>query len=193
MTDEVKSQSSNLSVPFISKVTDFSGKLINRLKSSKLSSFGKFGKKKAVIIVAVILLIVGGIFWWKSNSNSSVQTSDIPSYVSQGDAATINKRFTVPIRDKEGKPSGTDLVVNVSTMERTNNLIYKGRQLTPKEGKDFLVINLEIENSTNNRLTVRPVDFFRLVGDDGKNYAPDIQTDPVTVEPLSSKNTRTIY
>ena len=59
--------------------------------------------------------------------------------------------------------------------------------------KDFIVINLEVENATENRLTVRPVDFFRLIDESGKSYAPDIQTDPVKVEPKSSKRTRTIY
>src|SRR3989344_4345320 len=141
----------------------------------KIFSIGNFKnnpvfKSRKIMIGLIVLILVAG-----------------------GPRAQLNKRFEVPIKDAEGKEVGSALVVNVTYLERTGELIYQGRRLLSKGGKDFIVINLEVENATENRLTVRPVDFFRLIDESGKSYAPDIQTDPVKVEPKSSKRTRTVY
>ena len=144
-----------------------------------------------MIGLVVLILVAGGFWMFKSKSQSSV--SGEATYVAEGPRAQLNKRFEVPIKDAEGKEVGSALVVNVTYLERTGELIFQGRRLLSKGGKDFIVINLEVENATDNRLTVRPVDFFRLIDESGKSYAPDIQTDPVKVEPKSSKRTRTIY
>ena len=163
----------------------------------KIFSIGNFKnnpvfKSRKIMIGLVVLILVAGGFWmFKSKSQSSV--SGEATYVAEGPRAQLNKRFEVPIKDAEGKEVGSALVVNVTYLERTGELIYQGRRLLSKGGKDFIVINLEVENATENRLTVRPVDFFRLIDESGKSYAPDIQTDPVKVEPKSSKRTRTVY
>ena len=163
----------------------------------KIFSIGNFKnnpvfKSRKIMIGLVVLILVAGGFWmFKSKSQSSV--SGEATYVAEGPRAQLNKRFEVPIKDAEGKEVGSALVVNVTYLERTGELIFQGRRLLSKGGKDFIVINLEVENATDNRLTVRPVDFFRLIDESGKSYAPDIQTDPVKVEPKSSKRTRTVY
>ncbi len=170
----------------------------SRLKSIKVASFfsglknlKNLKSKKILIFAAIIVLIIAGVWFFRSSNQS--QISGETTYVAEGPRAQLNKRFEVPIKDSDGKEVGSVLVVNVTYLERTGELIYQGRRLLSKEGKDFIVINLEVENATGNRLTVRPVDFFRLIDANGKSYAPDIQTDPVKVEPKSSKRTRTIY
>ena len=150
--------------------------------------------KPVIVAVIAVIVIAGAIFLFRGKDGSDTGNLDqTQTYVAKGPRVELNKKFNVPIRDSSGKESGSALVVNVSYLERTEKLLYRGKPLIAREGKDFLVINLEVENSTNNRLTVRPVDFFRLIDYSGKSYAPDIQTDPIKVEPQSSKKTRTIY
>ena len=198
MTSIAKSQSLDFGYLLFSKIADFVLRVSNKLDNSNLGSLKNklpIFKSKGLIFAVVLVILVGaGIVWVRarSNNDSTANVSD-QAYVSEGDKAEINKKFSIAIRSSDGKETGQALVVNVASLQRTERILYKGKPLVSREGKDFIVINIEIENSTNNRLTVRPVDFFRLVADNGKNYAPDIQTDPVKVEPLSSKNTRTIY
>ena len=52
---------------------------------------------------------------------------------------------------------------------------------------------MEINNPTNDKLNVRPVDFFRMVDDAGNSYAADVHNDPVKAEPISIKKTRIGY
>ena len=147
-------------------------------------------KIAGAIIIVVLLICVAGVVSLKRNGT---QTANNQTEIKEGPKFYLNKKFNVPIRNKDGETVGNDLIVNVTYLERTNGTYYQGKSLTAKTGKDFIIINMEIENSTNDRLTVKPVDFFRLIDTNGKSYAPDIQTDPVKVEPVSIKKTRTIY
>lgn len=189
-----KSQTINRGDLFFSRVANFSGKLTNGLRNSKLNFFKKFPffTTKWVLAAVILISVVGAVIWAKSGGDNSDSNSE-QAYVSEGNQVKLDKKFSVPIRKSNGEETGQALVVNVNSLQRTERILYKGKPLVAREGKDFIVINIEVENSTNSRLTIRPVDFFRLIGENGKSYAPDIQTDPVKVEPLSSKNTRTIY
>ena len=141
--------------------------------------------------LVVLILVVGGFWLYKSKSPSSIAGE--ATYIAEGPQVTIGKKFNIAIRDSEGTDTGSALSVNTTHLERTEKVLYQGKPLVAKSGKDFLVINLEVENSTNDRLTVRPVDFYRLIDDSGKSYAADIQTEDVKVQAQSSKKTRVIY
>src|SRR3989344_6410934 len=183
MTNIAKSQGLDVGYFMFSKIAGFASRISNELKSSKLGSLKNklpiFKSKGLLLVVVLAILVVAGIVWARSGSNNdSTANVSEQAYVSEGDKAELNKKFSIAIRSSDGKETGQALVVNVASLQRTERFLYKGKPLVSREGKDFIVINIEIENSTNNRLTVRPVDFFRLVADNGKNYAPDIQTDP---------------
>ena len=164
---------------------------VRSLNLQSLKKIPNFKSKPVIIFIVATVVILGVVFFVRSRGND-FQNAD-NTFISEGSKLALNKKFSVPIRNSKGETVGSDLVVSVTTLERTSEILYKGKPLVARSSKDFLVINLEVENSTNNRLTVRPVDFFRLVDASGKTYAPDIQTDAVKVEPFSSKKTRTIY
>ena len=164
---------------------------VRSLNLQSLKKIPNFKSKPVIIFIVATVVILGVVFFVRSRGND-FQNAD-NTFISEGSKLALNKKFSVPIRNSKGETVGSDLVVSVTTLERTSEVLYKGKPLVARSSKDFLVINLEVENSTNNRLTVRPVDFFRLVDASGKTYAPDIQTDAVKVEPFSSKKTRTIY
>lgn len=154
----------------------------------------KDGVSKKVFIVAAVILIVAVGAWYFTQNNGTNGASD-PSNINlaPNGTANLNKKVEFPIRDKDGKETGTKLAVTFTSIERADKILYGGKPLTAKQGKDFIIANIEIENTTKDRLTVRPVDFIRLVDAEGRNYAPDIQTNSLKVEPLSIKNTRTMF
>ena len=178
-----------------SKIAAWSSKPTNLLKGFSTSIRQKIPSRRWLILaILLIVIVVGAVFVVKSRKSQQTATAgDMQTYVAKGSSVDVNKKFNVPIKNADGKTTGADLVVSVTNLERSNQVVYNGRPLTARESKDFVVVNLEVENSTNNRLTVRPVDFFRIVGKDGKNYAADLQTDPVTVEPVSNRRARTIF
>lgn len=141
-----------------------------------------------VLIIAIVFL--PGI--WPNSAVRRVAGSQ-SDFSPQKQTAINGGGFDVPIRNSEGNEIGAPLRVNTTHIERAEEVLYQGKPLVSKKGKDFLVINLEVENSTNNRLTVRPVDFYRIIDSSGKSYAADIQTEAIKVEPQSSKKTRVIY
>ena len=202
---KAKTQTTALTLPayLYSQISDFSdksskaieGRIKNPLKNVKLPNFG--AKRTIYIVLGVILLIVlaGSVFYFtKGRSKSGSQSDTSNQIVSEnGVSAALNKKINFPIKDSSGKDTGNQLVVNFTNVERSEKILYKGRPLSPRESKDFIVVNIEIENSTKDRLTVRPADFMRLVDTQGRQFAADIQTDPIKVEPLSIKRTRIVY
>lgn len=151
------------------------------------------GKNLIALAVIVLVIVLGVWFFTRSRGNSTSANGEETFVSNGGPTAPIGKKIAFPIRNQDGKTTGNNLTVNFTNLERTSNVIYNGRPLVARESKDFIVVNMEIENATKDRLTVRPVDFIRLVDASGKNYAADFQTSAIKVEPLSTKRTRTIF
>ena len=195
----VKTTTLNLPEYLFAQIADFSGKgsriienkIKNPLKGLKLPKISS-ANAKYIIVGAIALIIIGGAgFYFFKSGGSSDSRAQIKT--EGGVSAPINKKLEFNIKSTSGEDTGNKLVVNFNSVERTEKILYKGRPLLPRDGKDFLVINIEIENSTRDRLNVRPADFLRLVDATGRQFAPDIQTDVIKVEPLSIKRTRTVY
>ena len=195
----VKTTTLNLPEYLFAQIADFSAKssriienkIKNPLKGLKLPKFSS-ANAKYIIVGAIALIIIGGAgFYFFKSGASSDSAAQIKT--EGGVSAPLNKKLEFNIKSTSGEDTGNKLVVNFNSVERTEKILYKGRPLLPRDGKDFLVINIEIENSTRDRLNVRPADFLRLIDATGRQFAPDIQTDVIKVEPLSIKRTRTVY
>lgn len=177
------------------KISSVGSDVIKTIKNlgEKLPFVNKLPARKrrnyliALVVIIVAVAIVKMVFF----SSGATQIND--GSIFPKSQATLNKKLLFPIKNRDGNPTGNELVVNMTTVGRTERVLYNGRPLIARQSKDFLVVNMEVENSTRDRLTIRPIDFIRLVGEDGKNYAPDFQTNPVKVEALSVKKTRTIF
>lgn len=166
-------------------MVNFTRSIKNRLRPA-LSYIFRY--KKVLILVLVIGLIGFGI-------SKSQKVPGAPTAVANGSQTngnptlTINKEYNFPIYDK-GKKTENNLKMLVTTVERSDKILINGKPASAREGKDFLIINLEISNPTSDKLNIRPVDFFRLVDDQGQQYAADVHNDPVKAEPISIKKTR---
>lgn len=158
-------------------------------------SFKRFFRsyKKVLISAVVVLVLLGGFFALKSGGSLQAENGTIS--VGSGDVSTVevNRRFEVPIKNQDGSETGENLGITITKIEKTNNILIQNNPAKTKPGKIFLVINLEIQNDTRKQLKVRPVDMVRLIGQDGKNYAPDVHNNEVSAEPISLRKTRVGY
>jgi len=195
---------------FLSQVIDFGAKITakdntnteakfnNPLKNIKFPTekFKKListrKKKQITITIILALTLTGVIFLFKvlgSNTGSLVGKSSVTNF-SPGTQSTINRKFEIPIRDAKGVVTGSNLGITISTVDRSKRILIQGKPATARDTKSFLILNLEVNNSTTNQLTIRPVDFIRLVDSQENSFAPDVHNNEVIAEPVSIKRTR---
>ncbi len=182
---KLKTQLSKINFSFIKKVK------FEKVKDVK----DPFKKHPKIVLAVVAILLISGFFLLKSQGKTqSAQASTNPQgNFTPTQQVTINKQFDIPIRTAKGDESGDMLKVTLSTVDNTNKILIQGQPATARDSKSFLILNLEVENSTKNQLTVRPVDLIRMIDANNKSFAPDIHNNDVTVEAISIKKTRAGY
>lgn len=196
-TDEEKSTEDKISP---SKKFNFQFKKVNfsffkKLKLEKVKGIKTpFTKHPKIALVVLALLLVGGFLVFRfQGKTQNVSLSASSSNFAPTKEIVINRQFNIPIRTAKGEASGDTLKITLTSAENTNKILIQGQPATARDGKSFLILNLEVENSTKNQLTVRPVDLIRMVDANNKSYAPDIHNNDVAVEPISIKKTRAGY
>ncbi len=173
-----------LSFPAIANIQSF--------KFNPRPVFTNILRYKKVLILAVVILAVGfGIS--KIQKGSGAQSQFINTVSNSGNPSIgINKEFNFPIYSN-GKKTEKNLKLVLTTAERSDKILINGKPASAKDGRDFLILNLEITNPTQDKLNIRPVDFFRLKDDQGQQFAADVHNDPVKAEPISIRKTRVGY
>ncbi len=138
-----------------------------------------FSNPKRIVFVIVALLAAFGlytIFFGSSNINSA-PTKILP----------LKQTFSVVALTKDGKTTNGNFKVDVTGAYRADSILIQGSNVIARNGKDFLVINMELSNPYNLPLYNYPVDSFRLIGVDGKKYAPTAHQGNVEVRPQATK------
>jgi len=135
-----------------------------------------------IVILAVILLLleIGG------RSSGTFTGSNRYSQKS----VNLSKTFQFAGSTENGRSTEDFVNLTLTNVEMTKQILIQGKPATAKDGKIFLIINLEIDNPHNTKLFISPVDLIRLVDKNGKKFAPDVHNNQVAVEPISVKKTR---
>lgn len=131
-------------------------------------------KIPALIIVFIAILIAIGV-WAQSGIGGNPQ-------------ANINQNFSVQARTNDKlRVRDADLSVTLTDTTINNTLLIQGKRASTREGKTFLIINMEVENQFQVPLYIFPIDLLRLVREDGKRIAPSVHQGTVEVRPVSTK------
>lgn len=177
------------------KKVDFN--FLKKLKLEKIKVIKGPFTKHPKIAIGVLIFVVAVVFVTfkiaKPNGTASNSIGSITSNTNSLAKVNVNRRFEVPIKNKDGSQTGEKLGITITTIEKTNEILIKNSPAKTKNGKIFLILNIEIQNDTKQQLTVRPVDMVRLIGDDGRSYAPDVHNNEVSAEPVSLRKTRVGY
>ena len=154
------------------------------LKYRRIKSI--FSRKILLILVVLLLVICLLAILYISGKN--------PTNLVQNKAAQqsvqINKSVDFPVRDQKGAATDKKLTMRITTTDKTSQILIQGKPATARSGKTFLIINLELDNPTQSKLGLAPVELIRLLDSEEKKYAPDVHNDKVSIEPLSTKRTR---
>lgn len=161
----------------------------------KSKSVGAFLKRRpkmtigiglGLLVIILVLVLFPGV-----NPNSAVKkvAGSQTDFTAEKQVA-IGSRFEVPIRKEDGTETPDKLIINLTTADLSKRILIQGKPATSRDTKTFILINFEVENSTSNQLTVRPVDFIRLTDNENRTFAPDVHNNDVAVEPISIKKTR---
>ncbi|MEK7581478.1 MAG: hypothetical protein AAB512_04285 [Patescibacteria group bacterium] len=198
-TDETKPVEDKATPPrkfnFHFKKVNFN--FLKKLRLEKIKGIKAPFKKHPKIAIAVLVFILAVVFATfkiaKPSQSVSNSIDSITSGINSLAKVNVNRKFEVPIKNKDGSETGEKLGITITTIEKTNEILIKNSPAKTKNGKIFLVLNIEIQNDTKKQLTVRPVDMVRLIGDDGRSYAPDVHNNEVSAEPVSLRKTRVGY
>lgn len=148
-----------------------------------------FGRGKTLALAIILIILVAAVVI-AALSFFGVRKYDVLPQTSVYKSVEIGKSFAFPIRNGNGEATKGDLKMTMTTVEKTNRILIKGTPATSRDGKIFLIVNLELDNPTQNKLGLAPVELIRLVDSSGKKFAPDVHNDKVTIEAISIKKTR---
>src|SRR3989344_1032967 len=162
-----------------------------KLAKSAAAQLKRRPKMAAVVGLGLLIIIAVLVFFPGVNPNSAVKkVAGSQTDFSPENKVSIGSRFEVPIRKEDGTETADKLIINLTTAESSKRILIQGKPATSRDTKTFILINFEVENSTSNQLTVRPVDFIRLTDNENRTFAPDVHNNDVAVEPISIKKTR---
>ncbi len=125
-----------------------------------------------IVIAVLALSVLIGFFTFQNSRNSRV-----PSKV-----APVLARVAV---DKSWVFS-KDIKFTITTAEKKDQLKIKGNITKVSSGKDYLMLRLEIDNPSTERIKFMSSDLIRLIEGD-KKYAPDFHNGVINLDPISTR------
>lgn len=105
-------------------------------------------------------------------------------------AAKIGQSYPFNARNANGQfVDKKQLKMTITDAEINKRIIIKGQPATAREGKAFLILSVEIENSNTDKLYLPVNDLVRMAEGE-KMRAPDVHNNLVLAEPIATKTTR---
>lgn len=138
--------------------------------------------------LAVILLLIIAFFIGKSFNNTPVTDPQIASLAIRKQQ-TINKTFQFPVKDDKGNEI-TKINYTIESVTTQTQVIIKGQFATAIKGKEFLIVNLKMGNTSDSIVQINSRDYIRVSVNHNSDFlAADIHNDPVQIQPISTKYT----
>jgi len=140
-----------------------------------------FAKTKPKIFYAVlIILLASGSYFSYLGIKQSVKKSLL------GESRVLGNSFEITSRAGNGTPTDKKMKITLTNANITNQILIQGKRAKTREGKLFLIINMEINNNEPFVVYSFPVDLVRLARED-KKFAPSVHQGRVEVRPSSTK------
>jgi len=110
------------------------------------------------------------------------------------DRMELGHERSFPLHDANGD-NVSSIKYEVESAELRNELIVQGRKAGSVKGRTFLVLNVKLTNEFEQGIKVNSRDYVRLSvnGNADEWLAPDIHSDPVDVQAISTKRTKVAF
>jgi len=145
--------------------------------------------RKLLIVLAVaipfLLIFVAGKSKSLNFNNSSKQEISSEGLIKAKASVQVGKNFDfIAVNaQKEEVP----VKFTITTVERKDEIKVKDEPKKVSSGKDFLLIRIEIQNDSTERVAIATTDRIRLEAEGGKLFAPDYHNGNVVIDPLAVK------
>lgn len=141
------------------------------LKNSALSK-----KIIGLLLIIVIFSVVGFYFGTRKTSNPSQNIEKLAQPLAE---TNLNQNFEFPV--KELKEEDAKLKLTLVSAKKVKAIAHQGEPIMAKSGEEYLIISVEYGNDTAYALKATSRDFVRLLGDEGKQYAPDLYNEAIDI------------
>lgn len=151
-------------------------------------------RNKKVVLLAIALFILFGWLMLRKNTTANPTSQSSTESTNIGPAKkslAINRDFYFPIKDSDNNDV-SHIKYTIESVELRDTIVVQGKTATAIKGRTFLVLKLKVTNSLDTDIQINTRDYIRLMvnGNNGEQFAPDIHNDPVTVQAISTKQTR---
>lgn len=174
----------------------------NESKNNSRKGF-KFGRPPKQVMQIIPFIVLGVVALTlistalKNNprANSSVlgRSNSKPQVPAVRAHQSINREFVFPIKDDKGKEVSR-IKYFIESADLQDEIIVKGQTARAVQGRAFLVINLRLSNDYKQGIQINTRNYVRLsVNNKNDLLAPDLYSDPVEVQAISTKPTRIGY
>lgn len=167
------------------------------IKMQPTKSFKSF-KKIIYIFAGLIIIIALGYQLFIKNKKSNSKVPDPKVITSQAEQkVNINREFEFKISlindqgqllSKQGK-----VKFLITDAELKKDIKVKNEDKKAADKQKYLIIRIELQNNTTDRLAIISNKYIRLVGSDGKKYSPDFHNAMVAIDPLSVRRDIVAY
>lgn len=167
-----------------------SAKNLEKLKRAiikKLPNIKKLAKVRArfLVVAAFGLVLFGGVYRFYKTSKLRQPARNKPKF---SQIISVDRTLRFPAILSNGK-YGSEIALAVVSVEKTNEVFVQNKPVRAKAGKFFIIVNLELENDSTERLGLVSSDLIRLrIGEKGRRIAPDLHNRQVLVAPVSVKS-----
>lgn len=183
--------------PIITKKSTPFFTFIEKIISPFKKTFSFFRRSRILPLVIVLLFVAGLAFYGiqqaisNTNNGQVLEQTDEQTELSEPRVQkNVNKTFSFPLRDQQGQEV-SQLRYTIESIELRDDVIVQGQRATAINGRTFLIINIKLTNTHNQAIQVNVRDYLRIrVGNASEQLAPDMHSDPVEVQAISTKQTR---
>lgn len=162
---------------------------VEQPRRSRKSLPNKTFVKIALYLVALVVLIGVGRSVLKGAVKSD-STNDV-EIAGPTETTTIDRTYQFPFYDETGEVV-SDFQYILERAELRDEVLIQGRPAQAINGKTFLVVYIKIKNEYKGSLQLNAAEYVRLVvnGNEDELLAPEMNSDPVQIQAISTKTTR---
>lgn len=160
-------------------------------------------KKLIYFILGFVILVFLGFQLFNNNkkliSNSSgSEQQDPKQIVSESDnKVDINREFefNVSAINDQGQilKNQEKIKFKLIEAELKKDIKLKGESKKTNDGQKYLILRIELQNDSVNRVAIISNKYIRLVGDGEKKFSPDFHNAMIAIDPLSVRRDLVAY
>lgn len=161
-------------------------------------SFKSF-KKFFYIFAGLVIIIVLGYKIFTSVKKTNTQATNPKAITSQAEQkVSLNKEFEfkIPAINDQGqmivRKEGQIKFV-LTDAELKKEIKVKNETKKANDGQNYLILRIELQNDTADRLAIISNKYIRLIGENNKKFSPDFHNAMVAIDPLSVRRDLVAY